>query len=273
MLQRARSLGALVLLALGLGGCPVTDDYFIETGPVTEIPLGGTAAGGGNDSTGSGGSEQAGSSVGGGPAGGSGAAAGSGGGDVAAAGEGGGSAGEAATCLPSTERCNGHDDNCNGVVDEQACNNRANGTTGCVGFVIDSRPDHGYMLCPTTAKTYADAQQACEQQSMRLAWLETKAENDGVSAKVSALTADEVTFGANDIDDEGTWVWDGIDGFQFWKGDETGKVVDAAFSAWAPGTPNDDNGGEDCAVLNPVNGVWGDRACATQYPYLCEEPE
>ncbi|HYQ17573.1 MAG TPA: C-type lectin domain-containing protein, partial [Polyangiaceae bacterium] len=176
-------------------------------------------------------------------------------------------------CMPATERCNGHDDNCNDVVDEQACNSRANNTTGCAGFVTPSRPDHGYMLCTTTPKDYVEAQAACEQQSMRLAWLESEAENTEVSTKVHALTDDEVSFGATDAAVEGDWLWDGAGGFQFWKGDENGEPVGGAFNKWAPGTPNDDNGGEDCAVLNAANGFWGDRACSIQYAYLCEEPE
>jgi len=263
MLKRARLLGVGSLLVASLSGCPMTDDFYIDTKP--------SDSGAGDPPSTSGGADAG--------------AGGNGGGKsepgklgMAGAmpmpkpGPGGGSAG-AGLCSPSTERCNGHDDNCNDVVDEQACNSKANGTVGCAGFVIASRPDHGYMLCPTTPKTYADAQKSCEQQSMRLAWLETRAENDEVAAKVHALTNDEVAFGANDIADEGQWVWDGVGGFRFWRGDESGAVVDDAFAAWASGTPNDDNGGEDCAVMNPANGVWGDRACSIQYAYLCEEPE
>lgn len=247
-----------------LSGCPMTDDYFIDAAGSGNVALAGTASGGSGgrpepDKAGMGGAMPKPMPM----PGGSGGAGGAN-----------GTAGSVAgTCVSSTERCNGHDDNCNELVDEQACNSRANSTIGCAGFVIPSRPNHGYMLCSTTPRAYAEAQQACEQQSMRLAWLETRAENDEVSTRVHALTTDEVTFGATDIDDEGSWVWDGVGGFQFWQGDENGGVVDDAFAAWTEGTPNDDNGGEDCAVLNPTNGVWGDRACSAQYAYLCEEPE
>jgi hypothetical protein len=176
-------------------------------------------------------------------------------------------------CVPATERCNGHDDNCNEVVDEQACNSGDNGTTGCAGFVVAERPDHGYMLCTDGPKDYTEAQLACQQQSMRLAWLETDSENRRVSAKVKALTSDEVWLGASDAAVEGEWFWDGADGRQFWNGNEDGAAVEGAFAAWMAGTPNDDNGGEDCAVLNPMTAVWGDRQCSTRYAYLCEEPE
>jgi hypothetical protein len=275
MLNREALLGVAGLLLLGLSGCPMTDDYYIDA-RLPGASAGDTLAGG----AGWGGSGNGGGGKLGPPMAGMVGMAGSmprpmpGGSGVGGASmDAGGMDGSSGTCSPSTERCNGHDDNCNDVVDERACNDPANGTTGCAGFVIASRPDHGYMLCPTTPKTYEEAQQACQEQSMRLAWLETESENEEVSAKVHALTNDEVAFGATDIEHEGDWVWDGVGSFQFWRGDENGAAVDDQFAAWAQGTPNDDNGGEDCAVLNPATKYWGDRDCGAQYAYLCEEPE
>lgn len=258
--------GAVLLVALS--GCPVTDNYFVDngaTGSGDAAGVGAETSGGtapapppGGEQGGSGGMEpgpgpvdQAGAPM------------------MSAAGMPPAPPG----CMAETERCNGHDDNCNTLVDENACNSRDKGTMGCVGFVLASRPDHGYMLCTTGPKDYAEAQLACQQQDMRLAWLETEVENAEVSALVTGLTSVETTFGANDRDVEGEWVWDGAGGTQFWEGDETGSTVDGAFAGWAPGTPNDDNGGEDCAVLMPMTGAWGDRACSIRYAYLCEEPE
>jgi hypothetical protein len=251
----------------------VTDKYFIDTGPVLpsagDGSAGGSASGaetaGGSGATAQGGSNSQ-------EAGAAGAGALAQGGTESQVGEGGAGA-SPNSCTPGTERCNGHDDNCNDVVDEQACNSRDNGTTGCVGFVISAQPDHGYMLCMDSPQGYSEAQLACEQQSMRLAWLESDGENTDVSAKVKALTSDEAWIGASDAEAEGVWVWDGADGVQFWMGNEDGQTVDDAFEAWMSGTPNDDNGGEDCAVLNATTGLWGDRSCSTRYAYLCEEPE
>lgn len=275
MFARARWLGAAVALLAGLSGCPLTDDYYVDPSLTAGAAAGDRAAGdagaAGGPTSGAGnaqgGSEPIEPGSGGAPAS-AGTAAGLGGtgGDANAG------ASPSPACTPSTERCNGHDDNCNDLIDEQACNNRMNGTLGCAGFVLPSRPNHGYMLCPTTPKTYAEAQRACGEQDMRLAWLETEEENTAVAAKVYALTTNEVTIGANDIDVEGEWIWDGADGFQFWQGNENGQPVGGAFSNWTQGTPNDDNN-EDCGVMNPLNGVWGDRACTIQYAYLCEEPE
>jgi len=255
MLRRAGSCLTGLLLVFGLSGCPVTDDYFIDSG-------------GASSDAGAWGGSSAGLAAGGRAQGGSAPRAGEAGmpptaGMPTMAGP---------DCVPATERCNGHDDNCNDVVDEQACNSGDNGTTGCAGFVIGMQPNHGYMLC-TTTQDYAGAQLACQQQSMRLAWLETRGENDKVTAKAKALTSDEIWFGASDAAEEGAWSWDGPEGQQFWQGNEDGRTVNNGYAAWMSGTPNDDNSGEDCAVLNAMTGLWGDRSCTTRYAYLCEEPE
>ena len=267
MLRHLGSAGSCLLLALALSGCPMTDGYFIDAGGAASSVAGTQSAGAGS------GGAAAGSALAdqGGRQGAKGGM--SGGGEKPLLSGGNGNAGSAATCVAATERCNGHDDNCNDVVDEQACNSKANGTLGCAGFVIASRPDHGYMLCTTIPRSYDEAQAACEQQSMRLAWLESDAENREVSMKVHALTNDEVSFGATDAAVEGDWRWDGPGGAQFWRGPADGAPYQGAFDAWAPGTPNDAMGGEDCAVLNAATGLWGDRACSVQFAYLCEEPE
>lgn len=270
MPSRAWLFGGSASLLLGLSGCPVTDDYYIEASHVL-------------DAAGESPTSQTTLAVGGSPAGGIGP--GSGGAEAPTAGTAGmfGTAGMAempqggapdgtggaAACVLSTERCNGHDDDCDDLVDELSCNSMVNGTVGCYGFVLPGAPTHGYMLC-TGTKTFTNAQDACAAQNMRLAWLETAAENGEVSKTVAALSMDaEVSFGATDVTDEGEWFWDG--GEQFWNGDENGRPVDGLYNAWTDGTPNDENGGEDCAVLLSDSATWGDRSCAAKYAYLCEE--
>ena len=257
MAWRAWSLAGASLLLVTVSGCPVTDDFYIEK-PASETLAGQTtfAAGGSSAALGGTGASLAGTggalqdtTAGGSPD------------DMAGAG--------GAACVPSTERCNGHDDDCDDVIDELACNSMMSGTVGCSGFVLPNDPIHGYMLC-IGAKDYTHAREACAAQTMRLAWLETTAENSEVSKKVAALSKDaEVSFGANDIDNEGHWVWDG-GGLQFWNGDENGQPVAGLFNAWTDGTPNDENG-EDCAVLMSATASWGDRSCSAKYAYLCEE--
>jgi hypothetical protein len=251
-----------ILPLVGLSGCPVTDDYYIEPSHV----IGDSGSPGAGETTLSSG----GSKIGGGGAAGAGAGVGAvGGSEMAQAGAAEGPSGGAGACSPTTERCNGHDDDCDELVDELACNSMVSGTIGCSGFLLPDSPNHGYMLCTSTT-AHDSAQAACAAQNMRLAWLETAAENSAVAKKVAALSNDaEVSFGANDAEQEGEWFWDG--GVQFWNGDEDGRPVGGLFNAWIEGTPNDENNDEDCAVLLSATAGWGDRSCSAKYSYLCEE--
>jgi hypothetical protein len=265
MASRLGVLGALPLLLLGVSGCPVTDDYYLE--PSHSMGAAGDPLNGQTTLAAGGSSTEHGGSAGNGSAGVGDAKAGNaampegGAADVVGAG--------GAACVPSTERCNGHDDDCDDLVDELACNSMMSSTVGCSGFVLPDAPAHGYMLC-TGTKDYSHAQEACAAQNMRLAWLETSAENGAVSKKVAALSNDaEVTFGATDSSREGKWSWDG--GPQFWEGDENGQPVAGLFNAWTDGTPNDENNDEDCVVLMSSTATWGDRSCSARYAYLCEE--
>jgi hypothetical protein len=305
MRQHWLKLTSASTLALALNGCPVTDDYYIDHGAaLAGATSGGKSSDGGSDSlsqagsspnggvgavagtdagtAGSGGTSNGGTASGGTSSGGTANNAGetmlpTGGAPDASAGAPDlGSAGQAGSpgepCVPTTERCNGHDDNCNDVIDEQACNSVQNGTTGCSGFVLASRPNHGYMLCSGVMRDYSHAQEACAAQGMRLAWLESADENSQISTKVNALSKDaEVYIGANDIANEGKWYWDG--GAQFWDGNSFGKPVNGMYNAWANGTPNNGNFNEDCAVLSAGSASWGDRTCSIKFAYLCEEAE
>jgi hypothetical protein len=259
MAARAWKLAGASLLLVAVSGCPVTDDFYIEKGSTDETLAGQTTFVTGGSSAAIGGTGAS-------PAGTGGALT-----DTTSGGDGPETAGAGgAACVPSTERCNGHDDDCDDVIDELACNSMVSGTVGCSGFVLPNDPTHGYMLC-IGAKDYIHAREACAAQTMRLAWLETTAENSEVSKKVAALSKDaEVSFGADDIDNEGHWVWDG-GGLQFWNGDENGQPVAGLFNAWMVGTPNDENNSEDCAVLMSATSTWGDRSCSAKYAYLCEE--
>ncbi len=264
----------LWLLPAFLAGCPFTDDYFIDEGSSGGMSGSGTA---GRSvlpmlpSAGTGGTATGGTA----PAAGE---DGAGGVHESLAGSAPVMGGAPGACTPTTERCNGHDDDCDRVVDEQACNSPTAGTMGCSGFVLDARPDHGYMLCTGMTRDYARAQEACRSQGMRLAWLESQAENEGVSSKVAGVVAGlEVWVGATDQEMEGIWGWDGQGGRVFWGGTENGNPVDGAYVAWGEATPNNSEQyspqGEDCAVLMSTSATWGDRTCSIKYAYLCEEPE
>jgi hypothetical protein len=273
MRRLAGTLGAAFLL-FSLGGCALTDDYYLESqhasgGEATGGTVGGSGViprgGGAGNSSAQGGGVAVGSSSGGAES----MLLDAGGANDAGAATGGA---PAEPCQPSTERCNGHDDNCNGLIDELVCNSNQYGTTGCTGFVIDGSSRHGYMLCTGNPKPWAQAQRTCEGQEMRLAWLETPAENAAVSATISKLTnAPDVLIGATDQVKEGAWVWDGNGGFQFWHGAANGMPVSGTFNAWGMGSPNNANNAEDCGVLNPQTAQWDDRSCFADYAFLCED--
>jgi hypothetical protein len=109
---------------------------------------------------------------------------------------------------------------------------------------------------------------------MRLAWLESEQENKDVTAAIAKIASStEVLFGATDAAMEGDWVWPGQGGFPFWRGAEMGMPVNGAYNDWAAGTPNDANMSEDCGVLLVTSVTWGDRSCAANWAFLCEESD
>jgi hypothetical protein len=239
-----------VALMLGVSGCPVTDDYYLLP---ADIKAGASSAGSlTNAGTNAGGSSgQAGRNAGGTGSGTAGAAVGG---------------GVFEPCVPATERCNGHDDDCDESIDEFVCK------TDCSGFVLATDPDRGYMFCSGAQKlSYDNAKKACEDQDMRLAWLTTADENGAVAQRLDSLSSDaEVLFGATDQGNEGDWIWAG--GQQFWKGEDDGNAVAGLYSNWTDGAPSNTNN-EDCALVNAASGKWGDRSCSATYPFVCEQPD
>jgi hypothetical protein len=91
-------------------------------------------------------------------------------------------------------------------------------------------------------KTWSAAQQACRGRGGHLASL--------------VVPDTYVWIGATDSAVEGTFPW------------ETGEPSQVA--NYAPGQPNDLNGGEDCLVREDNNGAWHDSACGQSRPYICE---
>lgn len=277
-------------LVLGLGCSP-------PDGKGLYAPLGGSAGSGGTSgaagTAGSGGASGAAGSAGAAGLGGLGGAGAGGAGPGGAAGTGGaggqepGDAGAPvdagqSECSPSAELCNGLDDDCDGAVDPQ-------GTCpdGCQAFVVAAR---SYVFCAEAA-AQGVARQRCADVQMNLTWIESPEENAALVQAIVDLGVttglDEllVQMGASDADEEQAWVWvdNGVvtGGFQFWQGpgaDDGGEPVDDAYQNWGDGEPNDDNDGEDCAVLSVLGdanrdpGQWDDRSCDTGAPFVCEAP-
>ena len=110
----------------------------------------------------------------------------------------------------------------------------------------------------------------------------TQTANDGGGARY-------VWTGANDIANEGTWVWDSS-GTQFWNGDDFGNAVGGRYNNWGnpdgfgPYEPDNFNGNQDAAAIAldgwpiaapPGNelgsaGQWNDIATSNTMPYVVE---
>jgi hypothetical protein len=235
------------------------------------------ASGAGMAGAGMSGAGDGGASPGGAGAGGTGALGGAGAGGSAGAGGKGGSGGCIPT-VPSTERCDGVDNNCTAGVDEgAAC------PDGCTGA---TRGGHAYMLCSwenatsgTRSRSWVQAYDFCATRMSTLVSVESAEENQFVLDWITRMMlTDSVWMGANDRDTvtpggrEGTWVWgSGNNPVQFWNGDEKGSPVMSRYNDWDEGEPNNLNN-EDCGVWASDHDYhWADRACTSTFKNLvCE---
>ncbi|MGB0344291.1 MAG: lectin-like protein [Coraliomargarita sp.] len=94
-----------------------------------------------------------------------------------------------------------------------------------------------------------------------------------------------VWTGANDITNEGTWVWDSS-GTQFWNGGSSGNAVGGAYNNWGNGQfgsePDNFNSNQDAAAIALDSwpsfppgalgsaGQWNDIATSNTMPYVVE---
>ncbi|HEX6765023.1 MAG TPA: C-type lectin domain-containing protein [Polyangiaceae bacterium] len=206
-----------------------------------------------------------------------------GGAGMSGAGTGGGGAGGSAGCVPtnpSTERCDGVDNNCTGGIDEgNACPDHCTGAT---------RAGHTYMFCSfenvttgTRLRTWMQAQDFCASpmRNLNLVFIESAEEDAFILEWITRLgLQDQVWMGANDRDptvglsNEGDWVWGTANNaVQFWNGAENGSPVMNRYNDWAGGEPNN-MGNEDCGVFSADHDFhWDDRMCNNMYPnFVCE---
>ncbi len=184
-------------------------------------------------------------------------------------------------CSAIADVCDGLDNNCDSIIDPAgAC------AVGCVGFALLGR---GYMFC-SDALARSPALARCQAEGLRLAWIETPAEN---AALVSAIEQANVPspagnpelltqIGGSDANAEGQWFWIGnalvSRGVQFWVGAAAGDGFPGVYQNWSGPEPNDSGGDEDCAAISVLGsdtraaGQWDDRSCDVTLPFVCEQP-
>src|SRR5262249_39418177 len=105
------------------------------------------------------------------------------------------------------------------------------------------------------------------------------AENDFAKTWIMAATDADgmVWMGANDIDEEGRWVWGrGTNATEFFVGSDQGGGMPYmdAFNDFADGRPNSGNGAdEDCGAFDSdFAWSWNDLVCDdSRLGFLCEQ--
>jgi hypothetical protein len=151
----------------------------------------------------------------------------------------------------STEACNAVDDDCDGEVDEAACD-------PCERRV---REGSVYLFCPST-EAWPAARGACVERGYDLVTLESEAEHDFVWSTSQTIVAGEWWMGLEDMATNGVYVW--VDGTTVW-------AMEASFgyTNWRDGEPCDDPN-QACIQFDVGTGLWADHPCADPLPFVCE---
>jgi len=159
------------------------------------------------------------------------------------------------------ETCNGRDDDCDGLTDED----------GVCPCPVVTNAGHLYLLCTAKAK-WAVARDTCAGWGYHLASLGDAAENTFVVDKAVAVSTSAWWIGLNDLAKEGTYTW--IDGTPF------------SYAPWGDRQPNNGGlaGNQDCVLfLEPAWGQngryqWNDGNCGNDgnggdfLNFVCEYP-
>lgn len=125
-----------------------------------------------------------------------------------------------------------------------------------------------YMLCPDKL-LYTAAKNACASFGMRLTRLSSGQEHSFLRLRSQQDSYPKFHIGASDGTQEGKWLWD--DGTQFWSGAANGTAVGGVYAFWASGEPNNQNGNENCAEVQSIQG-WNDSVCDGEAkPFICKQ--
>jgi hypothetical protein len=156
--------------------------------------------------------------------------------------------------------CGCLDNDCSGTVDEEPAGNNL---CPCTKLTYGG---HTYLFCDGPLHWHG-AHYACRENGYHLAQPDDVSENAFIGSEAAALVAGDIAWiGANDIQSEGSFVWD----------DQSTPVI--PLSSWGGSQPNnrveidDLNGaGEDCVYINGTSSdQWFDYWCISPYGYVCE---
>jgi hypothetical protein len=129
--------------------------------------------------------------------------------------------------------------------------------------VCEIRVLAAFMFC-SAAIRQDEAVAACSLAGGALASVDDPERNAWLTARMTALAADDFWLSGTDLDDEGIWRWS--DGRVFFD-----ASADAAstrpYAPWDEGQPNDLDG-EDC--MRSTGGVWRDLDCSEQIAFVCQ---
>lgn len=129
--------------------------------------------------------------------------------------------------------------------------------------VCESSVVGAFMFC-ATAVTHDDAVEACSLAGGALVSVDDPVRNEWLTARMTALAADDFWLSGTDLDDEGVWRWS--DGRVFFDVSADASAP-GPYAPWDEGQPNDLNG-EDC--MRSTGGVWRDLDCSDPIAFVCQ---
>ena len=113
----------------------------------------------------------------------------------------------------------------------------------------------------TNKKSWADAEDFCQQEGGHLASIPTEDVNNFVWEEMERQGQNHFWIGGSDLEEEGVWNWNDC---SLWN-----------FTFWEAGEPNNNNGEQHCLQhwahhFYDAHG-WDDYECETEKPFVCSK--